>query len=494
MTARCTFGRIGSAVAALFLALASAEVAAFPDEPVVTKHDIRIDGRRLTYTAEAGRVPIREIETGEPHAHIFYVAYRVESPDRPRPLTFVWNGGPGAPAALLHFEAAGPKRIESERLVTNEDTWLTATDLVFVDPVGTGFSRPARAEYADEFYGTVGDVASITEFVRGWRLLHGALENPLFLVGESWGAGRAAHVGYELLERGIPVDGLVLISGGAGLQPPDEAKTLIDALRAAHFAATGLWHGRTAPGLGRNPEALTAAAVHWVRETYAPALRRVDALTPAERDRIARELSRYTGLPADRIDRDTLRIPPRHYREHLLEDEGKKLGIFDMRLTEQPASRPASPMLRYLRSELGYITALPYIGLEEIMQGYAPHGEYPESVNARWNYATAPVSEEEVAAAIAEAMRTGAGPPQLGPPLPGTAEAVALNPDLRVLVAAGRYDSLANCPGNLALEEHLSAELQRAMQFRCYVAGHVMYRDPETREHFARDVRAFVHR
>jgi carboxypeptidase C (cathepsin A) len=487
------FRPVVPACAALFACLAAAQAPALPEAPVVTEHEIRVDGDRLAYTAEAGRVAIRDVGTGEPRGHIFYVAYRVPS-DRPRPLTFVWNGGPGAPAALLHFEIAGPKRLDGGRLVDNADTWLTATDLVFVDPVGTGFSRPTRAEYADEFYGTLGDVASVTEFVRAWRLLHGALDNPVFLAGESWGAGRAANVGYELLERDIPVAGLVLISGGAGLEVPGEVRPLVAALRAAHLAATGLWHGRTAPELGRDPETLTANAARWVRETYAPALARLDQLPLRERNRIAEELARYTGVPAARIDRNTLELPPRLFRETLLADEEKTLGLFDMRATGEAEPRSAEPILRYLRYELGFRTALPYVGLEELTDGYAPGGEYPEEVNARWNYATGPVTEEEAKAAIAEAVRTGAGPPKLGPPLPGTVEAVGLAPDLRVLVAQGMYDSLANCPGSEAFEEHLPGDVQRAIEFRCYAGGHMMYRDPDTRTRFSRDVRDFVRR
>lgn len=486
--------RLVIVIAAALTVLVALDAAAMPEGPVTTEHEIRVEGQKLRYTAEAGRVAIRDVETGEARAHVFYVAYRVSSPRQARPLTFVWNGGPGAPAALLHFEVAGPKRLDNGRLVDNADTWLTATDLVFVDPVGTGFSRPARAEYAAEFYGTLGDVASITEFVRAWRLLHDAHDNPLFLAGESWGAGRAANVGYELLERGIPVSGLVLISGGAGLQVPAAAKPLIEALKVAHLAATGLWHGRTAPELGRDPETLTGSAVRWVRETYAAALARRDELGADERNRIADELARYTGMPAQRIDRDTLELPPRLYREALLANEEKTLGLFDMRQTDQGHVHSAEPMLRYLRYELGYRTALPYAGLEDMTDGYAPGGAYPESVNARWDYATGPVTEDEVKAAIAEAVRTGAGPPQLGPPLPGTVEAVALDPRLRVLVAEGMYDSLANCPGREALEEHLPPAVQRAIEFRCYAGGHMMYRDSETRTAFTRDVRDFVRR
>src|SRR5690606_11933093 len=165
-----------AAIAAVLIALVPTAASALPETPVLTRHEIRVDGRRLRYSAEAGRLAIRDVASGEARGHVFYVAYRVDSAERPRPLTFVWNGGPGAPATPLHFEGAGRRRRVDGRLVDNGDTWLTATGLVFGDPVGTGFSRPARAEYADEFYGTLGDVASITEFVRAWRLLHDATD------------------------------------------------------------------------------------------------------------------------------------------------------------------------------------------------------------------------------------------------------------------------------------------------------------------------------
>src|SRR5687768_865284 len=171
-------GALAAAAAAPALALPAAEA------PVVTQHRMTVAGKPLAYTAETGRIAIRDAETGEPRGWMFYIAYRVPSP-KPRPLVFVWNGGPGANSATLHFEVAGPKRGEGGALVDNQETWLTHADLVFVDPIGTGFSRPAKAEYAQSFYGTLGDVASVTEFVRSWRLLHGAEASPLYLIGES---------------------------------------------------------------------------------------------------------------------------------------------------------------------------------------------------------------------------------------------------------------------------------------------------------------------
>src|SRR5208282_4989486 len=206
------------------------------EAPVVTQQKTRIGGKLLQYTAEVGRVAICDVETGEPHGYLFYTAYRVPSSGRIRPVTFVWNGGPGADSSLLHFSVVGPKLAENGRLVDNPDSWLSATDLVLVDPIGTGFSRPVKAEYGAEFYGTLGDVASVTEFIRAWRLLHDAENAPVFLAGESWGAGRAAHVGYALEKRGITVNGLVLISGGWGLNKDYGSHELRSALQVVDMS------------------------------------------------------------------------------------------------------------------------------------------------------------------------------------------------------------------------------------------------------------------
>ena len=474
--------------ATLWTALAATPAVA-TEAAAVTQHQITVAGRPLKYTAEAGRVPIRDAETGEPHGFMFYTAYRVAS-KTPRPLTFVWNGGPGAASVLLHFEAAGPRRLEGGRLIDNDDTWLTDTDLVFVDPIGTGFSRPAKAEYDDEFYGTVGDVASVTEFVRAWRRLRGETDAPVFLAGESWGAGRAANVGYALLKRGVPVAGTVLISGGSGLSAEFTTQGDLGALRMANLAATALFHGKLDPTIGAQPDPARAAAEVWVRETYIPALRRLSSLNDAERDAIAAGLARITGLPADQIDRKSLAVTPRQFRTTLL--PGKALDTFDMRLTSPADGRSATVLLRYFAEDLGYRTDLPYIGLEDLDQGYLPDGKVPQSVNTRWNYATGPVTPDEIRVAIAEAQRTGAGPPQLGPPLPGTAEAVALNPKLKVLVATGLYDSLGNCAADTERARGLAAALKAAMSFHCYVGGHMMYRDPASRTALTRDVRALV--
>ncbi len=469
-------------------------------EPVVlTRHEIEVDGKPLEYTAETGRVAIRDVETGEPHGYMFYIAYRVPSLKNPRPVTFVWNGGPGANSSLLHFHVVGPKPAEGEHLVDNAETWLTETDLVFVDPIGCGFSRPTKAEYATEFYGTVGDVASVTEFVRSWRLLHDADDLPVVLAGESWGARRAASVGYALEKRGVRVDGLVLISGGTGLNTEYCPPELETALHVVDLSATALFHGKIPPELGKDLGVIRKAADAWARQTYAPALAKADSLSEAERRALIEKLSHFTGLSADMIDRKTLSFTPRQYRTGLLKDQNKILQVFDMRQTVQAGGSPAvrdykakSAILRYLRRDLGYRTDLPYVGLEDLEQGYSPSGEYPESVNARWNWATVPVSPEDLAAAMAEAAKTGSGPPRLGPPLPATEEAIALNPNMKILVASGIFDSYASCAAYEETGRRLPPALQQSMIFKCYAGGHMMYLDPSTRVQFSKDVKDMI--
>jgi carboxypeptidase C (cathepsin A) len=483
---------LSSLAGACLLAPAAAIGAPVPDS-AVTHHAMRIGGKTLAYDAEVGRVPIRDAETGEIHGQMGFIAYRVPTTGAPRPVTFVWNGGPGANSATLHFEMVGPKRGEGSKLVDNQETWLADTDLVFVDPIGTGFSRTTKAEYRKEFYGTVGDVASVTEFVRAWRLLEGRETAPIYLAGESWGAGRAGSVGYSLIKRGVLVKGLVLISGGSGLKAERRnPANLTAALKMVDLAATALHHHRLSPSVGSDRTAVQAKAEAWARETYAPALARIDQLSDADRDRIAGELAGYTGLKPEQIDRKTLVITPRQYREGLLKPDGKPLNIFDMRLTQNPREDFDKAVPTYLRQDLGYHTDLSYVGNERLEDGYAPAGKMGGGPGADWNYATAEATPEAIAAAIKVAQTTGGGPPMIGPPLPLTAEAVGLDASLKVMVVAGRYDSLNSCADNDETARQLPTPLKAAFSFKCYDGGHMFYRDQPSRLAFSRDFRALL--
>jgi carboxypeptidase C (cathepsin A) len=495
---------LAASVAAVTLMFTGAALASEPEmAPAVTHHTVQAAGKALAYTAEVGRVAIRDVATGEIHGWMGYIAYRVSAKGPPRPLTFVWNGGPGSDSSTLHFGVVGPKRNEDRALVDNHETWLSFTDLVFVDPIGTGFSRPTKAEYEKEFYGTVGDVASVTEFVRSWRLLHGADATPTYLAGESWGAGRAGSVGYALVKRGVPVKGLVLISGGAGLRSEGGGnRQLSAALRIVDLAQSALFHNKLGAGLPRDPEALRKSADDWARNTYAPALAKADSLSDDERTKVIGDLSRYSGLPVAMIDRKTLSFTPRAYREGLLKDQGKVLDTFDMRQATAPRGRGeggeggdgrrASPIMAYVRGDLGYHTDLPYIGVERAEDGFAPTGKYPRGPGASWNYATAEVSPEQMAALTKAAAERGGGPPSFGPPLPSTAEAIAIDPQIKVLVAAGRYDSLNSCTANSETERNLTGQVKAALRFKCYVGGHMFYHDQPSRLTFSQDIKAMI--
>src|SRR5262245_52456975 len=214
-----TLRLVAAAVGSLLIAEGASLHSQNEDRIVTTTHQITLDGRQLAYTARAGHLPIRDNETGEVHGQMFFVAYTVQRGANapPRPLTFLWNGGPGSSSSLVHLLGFGPRRLSIGGLpapsvpVANTGTWLDFSDLVFVDPIGTGYSRPVKAEYGPEFYQTRGDAESVAEFIRVYRNRFDANDAPLILAGESYGVTRAAGVAEALERRGTRVNGAILI-------------------------------------------------------------------------------------------------------------------------------------------------------------------------------------------------------------------------------------------------------------------------------------------
>ena len=501
---RSNSARATMTVAAIVVALvvshtiANAQVDTIPGvrTPVVTTtHRITIGGKSLRYTARAGVLPIRLNETGEPRGYIFFVAYVVpRAPGQPaRPVTFAWNGGPGSNSLLLHLDALGPRRLATTdgdgagsgpAFEDNQATWITATDLVLVDPIGTGFSRPASPDAADTFYSVLGDIAATAEFIRTYRTRFDAWDAPLYLAGESYGVWRAAGAAEALERAGQRVAGTILISGGIPLGP-----VASDAMRTALFiptrTASALYHRRLSPDLQSNPDRAIAESEAWARTVYAPALSRIDSLTSAERDAIAVQLARFTGLDAALVDRKTLVIDRQFLLDHLLSTQpGISLGRFDTRQVGSAKPDPVSEarrrtlINRYLRTELGFQTDLVYQGLEV---GYSSTPS-PESVNARWRYDQGDPNQPLV-------IRNTDGPPGGTPPWLG--RTMAIDPEMRTFVATGIYDSLNSCAANsYAIAQLPPAEASR-ITFRCYVGGHMMYEDRDARLRLARDVGAF---
>ena len=458
------------------------------DEPIVVRHQrVTVDGRVLSYTSRAGRIPIRDNEAGDVHGQMFFVSYTVDRPDSAarRPITFAWNGGPGSNAALVHLIGFGPKRIAPPAgTQDNPGTWLPFTDLVFVDPVGTGYSRVTKPEYMGEFYQTRGDAESVAEFIRVYRLRYAASDAPLFLAGESYGVTRAAHVADALEQRGTRVHGIVLM----GLEPP--IGRLPDSLRTAlavpNYAIAGHVHGKLAPELERNwPETLRAIEA-WSSTTYAQALGHVATLKPAERGSIVRTLVRFTGLSALAVDRKTLAIPYVVVGTMLLRSEGKFVGLYDVRKTGpfdtipgfyDPRTDPSLmhlldpvAVLRYIRNDLGYLSDLNYQGP---WGGAYPPPKYfrADWMSVRWDR-------------LADSVFAKAPPP--------LEHAMTLNPSLRVLVACGIYDLICDYAANEWKVAHLPDALRRRVTVKKYGGGHALYTDDEARLALERDVAQLV--
>lgn len=192
------------------------------ETPVIQKQSVTIGGRTLNYTTTTGFMPIRNGLTSEVEARIFYMAYTLDNPPAKRPLMFSFNGGPGSASVWLHLGALGPKRVKMQdegwlppppyELVPNEGTWFTETDLVFIDPVGTGYSRAVRPDLAAKFFGLQGDVDAVGEFIRMYLGRENRWTSPLYLVGESYGTTRASALSNHLFERGIALNGICLVS------------------------------------------------------------------------------------------------------------------------------------------------------------------------------------------------------------------------------------------------------------------------------------------
>jgi carboxypeptidase C (cathepsin A) len=484
----------------LVIGLALGLVAAVPAgarqvEPptAITRHVLKTGGRTLTYEAEAGRVPIKDVATGEPLGELFYVAYRAPAaPGAVRPITFIWNGGPGAASASLNFEGFGPKRIVGDALVDNADTWLTDTDLVFLDAMGVGFSRATSPRAQDAFTSIVGDVAATTEFIRAWLLRHGAEERPLIIAGQSYGAGRAGASAYQLLKRGFDVRGIALISNTQGLPRYPEEELLADAMHVGDYAVAALYYKKLPPELGATPDEARAKAEQWARDVYIPALRRRDPLRPDERAALIADLARHIGLEPKDIDETTLSLTQGHFLGTLV--PGRLPYYLDYRKLT-PYEKPSlAAGIRYTRRDLGYPSDLPYLGVEPITDGFAPTGTYPPSVNEAWLHANVyDATREQVAAAQAEFAKSGRiGMGSYGPRLPGAAEAMGLSPRLKVMVAHGAYDPLGGCSMDAERGRRMASPYREAVGMHCYLAGHAIYRDAPARAQFAADMRAFA--
>jgi len=451
---------------------------------VVTQHHIQTAQGVLNYEARAGRVPIRNDETGEVRGYAFFVAYVVQpAGGKPRPLTFLWNGGPTTNSVLVHTEVFGPRRITASGMMDNAETLLANSDLVFYDPIDTGFSRPARPDYDKEFLSVLGDFAATAEFIRAYRVKFHAEDQPLFLGGESYGTWRVCGTTELLTKRGVKISGVILISGGVpgSLMPG----TFQDAMYVPARTAAAFELKKLPPDLLIDKASTMKAVADWTYKVYMPALERLNQLTASERDAIGTDLARYIGVRPDQIDRKTLVMSNLAYRNGLFDgDKSKVLNQYDMRMVGSEHETPgrAQFLTDYLREDLGYNTDIAYTGLED---GYMPlPGPARRSTDERFVYNHVEITPEATAR-----MQAGGGPPLSQPWLQN---AMRINKNIKVFVAAGRYDSLNMCEGNVHMSAKLEPDLSRRFTQACYEGGHMMYRDQPTRLQLSEDLSRFL--
>lgn len=467
-----------------------------PATEFLTRHEGRFNGSRLSYTARAGETYLRDAE-GEPRAAIFSFDYLVENDGAaPRPVTFIWNGGPGSPSLWLHMGSLGPKRVVVPSdashagappypVVAAPETLLDVTDLVFVDPVGTGYSRALGDHDGREFWGLKEDAQSIAEFIQRWLTEHDRWNSPRFLLGESFGTTRAAAVA-ELLEeeQQVSLNGLVLVSQAlnyAGSTPYVRNNLISNITYLPTMAATAYYHDRVDTD-GMSIEDWVDAAREFATAELLPALWRGNTLDQAGRDHIRKQLAHFTGLSEDYIERANLRVEGFRFARELLRDEGKAVGRLDGRYVMDPtddltavedsdASSNAvsgaykAGLLSYLREDLAVDWNRRYLSPADPRLSDEWNWN-PEGRDKNWE-------------------------PHWVDTTPSLVTALEVNPTLRVLVASGYYDLVTPFfDAEYTLNRY--GIPQGRVDYRYYEGGHMMYLNNEARKQFLIDVREFM--
>jgi carboxypeptidase C (cathepsin A) len=461
------------------------------EPPVVTHHEIRAGGKTLRYTATVGMMPIKNRD-GETEARIFFMAYMLDDAGNRsrRPLTFSFNGGPGSASVWLHLGAIGPRRVKMNpdgtmpappyELVDNEYTWLNQSDLVFIDPVGTGYSRAARPELAAKFFGLTGDIESVGEFIRMYLTRYERWTSPLFLAGESYGTTRASALSGYLIGRGIAFNGIVLISTIMNFETTDFAagNDLPYVMFLPSYAATAWYHKKLPADLqSRSVQQIVSEVEQWAANDYMFALGKGDRLTAQERQDVVAKLARYTGLSPQFVDNANLRVSLSLFRKELLRSERRSIGRLDARFkgfdsnsaTDSPdfdaseaAIRPpyTSTFNNYVRSELGYKSDLEYY----ILGG---------GITSPWNWNT---NNGYVDTSVA--LRN----------------ALARDPYLKIFVAMGYYDMATPYYAVDYTLHHISLDpvLLKNFSTGYYEAGHMMYIDEKSLAHMRADIGKFI--
>jgi carboxypeptidase C (cathepsin A) len=464
------------------------------EQTVSSRHSVSVDGRTLKYTATAGTLTIRNAE-GKPTASIFYTADTLDGvPSSRRPVMFFYNGGPGSASLWLRMGSFGPMRIRTTDAQylrpapfdfgPNPDTLLGTTDVVFIDAPGTGYSRPLGDAKPSDFYGTDQDADAFARAIMRYVTKFGRWDSPKFLFGESYGTTRSGALAYQLQERGMALNGVVLLSSimNYGRRQPGLDRDYLNYIPS--YATTAWYHHKMA-----NPPATVAEAAAegraFAQGPYAAALEKGQTITPEERDRVAQQMSALTGLSPQFIENADLRVSLSQFRKELLRNQRLTVGRFDSRYTgvdtdasgDSPdfdASDVAisgafiGTMQSYLANNLGYRTDMPYRLSARDADGFKWDFKH-EAPGIRF-----PLNDPNTAIDLAAAMRT--------------------NPYLKVLSLNGWYDMATPFFGTEYDLGHMMLEPAqlRNLEYRYYPSGHMVYLNPSALHQMRVDVQNFV--
>ena len=460
--------------------------------PIVTHHQVTVDGKALRYTATTGRLPIKRGD-GRIDAEMFFVAYTLDGQeDSRRPLTFCFNGGPGSASVWLHMGAVGPKQVVLEpngfmpaapyRITDNQSTLLDRSDLVFVDAIATGFSRAANTEMTKKFLGVQGDIEAFGEFIRLYMTRYDRWTSPLFILGESYGTTRAAGIAGYLADHGIAFSGITLLSTAMDFGTLEWTKNndVPYVLLLPSFTMIAAYHKRLAPDLLQDLAKTRQEVEHWASTDYMLALAKGDGLSPEERQKIIDQYARYTGLDRKLVDNADLRINVAEFTHNLLLDQKLRVGRLDGRFTGvdpeglldtrfyDPTSSAILPPYtsvfnNYVRTELGYKVDVPY-------KVFA----WDEPSFQKWEWGDAEKGFPNTA--------------------PGLRAALVKNPYLKVLVMEGYYDLATPYYAANYTVDHLDLgpNFRKNISFATYEAGHMVYIDNGSHQKMKKDLVEFM--